>query len=302
MYINTVSIPSTHDGTPQQAVCFRAEGKARPLLVALHTWSYDYTQDVSAEYFRRCAERNWHCIFPDFRGPCRTPRACGSSESLADIQDAVDWAISHFSVDHRRIFLAGESGGGYMSLLAAGRLPTLWTAVSAWVPIFDLARWHAECAERGLEYSGELETVCGGAPGSGDDIDAEYRQRSPIDSLWRAHIIPVDINAGIHDGHGGALGGALGGAGSVPVGHSIRAFNELARAAGKTGASIPEEVIAKIEREEKIPEGFERRTIVDDAYNRRVHLRRENALARLTLFEGGHEILYDAAFAWFERF
>lgn len=298
MHIKTVSIPSTFDGMPQQAVFQPAEGKSRPLLVALHTWSYDHTQDVSTEYFRRCAERNWHCIFPDFRGPCRTPQACGSPESVKDLQDTVDWVMGHSSVDPRRIFLAGESGGGYMALLAAGRLPTLWTAVSAWVPIFDLARWHTECAERGLEYSAELEAVCGGVPGAHEDSDAQYRHRSPLESLWRAHIVPVDINAGIHDGHGGSFGGA----GSVPVGHSIRAFNELARAAEKPGAVIPEEIISRIEREEAVPEGYERRSIVDAVYGRRIHLRRENALARLTLFEGGHEILYDAAFSWFERF
>lgn len=295
---NTISIPSTFDGISQNIACFQAKGTIRPLLVALHTWSYDYTQDISAEYFRRCAERDWNCIFPDFRGPCRTPQACGSPAALSDIQDALNWAMEHFSVDPRRIFLAGESGGGYMSLLAAGRFPTLWTAVSAWVPIFDLARWHAESIERGLEYAAELETVCEGAPGVSAEVNAQYRLRSPLDSLWRAHIIPVDINAGIHDGHGGSFGGA----GSVPVGHSIRAFNELSRAAGKTGSVIPEEAITRIEKEETVPEEIENHSFVDTAYDREIHLRRENALARLTLFEGGHEIIYDAAFNWFERF
>jgi hypothetical protein len=185
-----------------------------------------------------------------------------------------------------------------MALLTAGTMPSLWTAVSAWVPISDLARWHRECKERGLEYSSELETICGGAPGSSFAVDREYRSRSPIDSLWRAHIVPVDINVGIHDGHGGKLGGE----GSVPVGQSIRAYNELVVAAGKDLETLPEEAIEYIEKNEKVPDWCDPGDTNDPAYDRRIHLRRTNALARLTLFEGGHEILCDTAFRWFDGF
>ena len=108
----------------------------------------------------------------------------------------------------------------------------------------------------------------------------------------------MDINAGIHDGHGGTMGGE----GSVPVGNSIRAYNELAKAGEKPDDIVPEEVIEHIEREEAVPGGYERRHTIDPAYNRIIHLRRTSGLSRLTIFEGGHEILYDAAFAWFEGF
>ena len=298
MQITDISIPSSFDGAEQHMMYCEASGKSRPLLVALHTWSYDYTQETSAEYFKRASSRDWHCIFPDFRGPNRTPLSCGSQAALRDIQDAVSWAMSHFSVDSRRIFLAGVSGGGHMALLTAANSPSAWTAVSAWVPISDLARWHRECTERGLEYAAELEAVCGGAPGTSKAVDSEYLCRSSINSLWRAHIIPLDINAGIHDGHGGKFGGA----GSVPVGQSIRAYNELVKASGGAKHIIPECVINHIEREEKVPEWFEKKVTEHSAYGRPVHLRRTYSLARLTLFEGGHEILYDASFTWFEGF
>jgi len=294
-----VSIPSSYDGNLQKIKYIEAPGGRRPLLVALHTWSYDYTQDdVSSEYFRRCAERGWHCIFPDFRGANDGPEACGSEAALNDIIDAVRWAQERFDVDPRRIFLVGASGGGHMALHAAGRFPSVWTAVSAWVPIVDLARWHRESVERGLGYAEDIERCCGGPPGSSPEVDEEYRKRSPITSLWRAHIVPVDINAGIHDGHGGKFGGR----GSVPVGHAVRAYNELVKAAGKPEEAVPEDAIGYIEREEKIPDGLGTETTEDPSYGRPVHLRRTCGLSRLTLFEGGHEILYDAAFAWFERF
>ena len=266
--------------------------------MALHTWSYDYTQDVSAEYFKRCRERDWHCIFPDFRGANNKPEACGSEAAIRDILDAVKWASDTFGIDHRRIFLAGVSGGGHMALHAASNAPSTWTAVSAWVPISDLARWHRESAERGLEYAQDIEKSCGGPPGISPEVDREYRNRSPITSLWRAHIIPVDINAGIHDGHGGTFGGE----GSVPVGQSIRAYNELVKAAGKPGEMIPEDVITIIERGEYVPDEVKSKNPLDTAYSREIHLRRICGLSRLTIFEGGHEILYDEAFRWFDGF
>ncbi|MDP2982633.1 MAG: hypothetical protein Q8O92_04810 [Candidatus Latescibacter sp.] len=73
MQTGKTAIPSTFDGAEQRMMYCEASGKSRPLLVALHTWSYDYTQETSAEYFKRAVSRDWHCIFPDFRGPNRTP-------------------------------------------------------------------------------------------------------------------------------------------------------------------------------------------------------------------------------------
>ena len=295
---NVVELNASFDGARQMVRYLRVQGKSRPLLVALHTWSYDYTQDVCEEYFTRCRERGWHCIFPDFRGANDKPEACGSEAALSDILDAVKWAVDEFDVDPRRIFLAGASGGGHMSLLAAGHAPSTWTAVSAWVPISDLARWYDETKERGLGYTEHLEKSCGGPPGTSPRIDGEYRMRSPLTALWRAHIIPMDINAGIHDGHGGTFGGS----GSVPVGQSIRAFNELVRAAGKSQDSLHDDIISFIEREERTPDGVPSESSFDSVYGREIPLRRTSGLTRLTVFEGGHEIIYDAAFEWFERF
>jgi len=301
MEIQLVKIPSSLDGAEQPVNYLRARGKNRPLLVALHTWSFDYTQPDAQEYFTRCFERDWNCIFPDFRGPNRTPPAGGSEAALRDIIDAVDWATENLSIDPRRIFLAGASGGGHMALLSAGTSPSRWTAVSAWVPITGLARWHRESLERTPKYAGDLEGVCGGPPGSSAEVDAEYEKRSPLTHIWRANIVPLDINAGIHDGHAGELGGELGGEGSVPVGHSIRAYNEVAGALRKSSEIIPEEVIDAIERDETVPTEYGE-PFDDPVYGRIIHLRRTTSMARLTLFEGGHEIIYDAVFAWFEGF
>ncbi len=294
----TITVTSSHDGASQPIRYVAATGKNRPLLVALHTWSFDFTQDTGDEYFARAAAYDWNCIFPNFRGPNRTPPACGSTAALADIRDAVNWAFERLPVDHRRVFLTGESGGGHMTLLAAGTMPSLWTAASAWVPISDLARWHRECTERSLPYAADMEAACGGAPGTSGAVDREYHARSPVSTLWRAHIIPMDINAGIHDGHGGSFGGA----GSVPVGQSVRAYNELVRASGKDLEAVPEDMIEQFEKKEAIPSWCDPGNTADPDYERPVLFRRKAGLARLTLFEGGHEVLRDTVFKWFARF
>ena len=64
----------------------------------------------------------------------------------------VDFAKKKTRIDKKRILLVGTSGGGYMSLLMAGRAPNLWAGVSAWVPISDLAAWHSETKKKGLKY------------------------------------------------------------------------------------------------------------------------------------------------------
>ena len=294
MKIKEKKIVSSHDMTSQPIRFYEAKGKNRPLFIALHTWAYDYTQDISTEFFSRCADRDWNCIFPNFRGINEKPEACASEAARADVLDAVSWASDEFKVDSRRYFLAGVSGGGFMSLVLAANYPSKWTAVSAWVPISDLARWYNETSTLGLHYAENLISICGGMPGISKETDEEYKKRSPIYDLWRAHIIPMDINAGIHDGHGGE--------GSVPVGHSIRAFNELAKASGNKSQIIDDSGIEYIERVIKIPDSLQSVNTIDDEYERKIHFRRVSSLSRLTIFEGGHEMLYDSAFKWFDKF
>ena len=283
--LHEVEIASSLDGEVGKAMWWHP-GKSEPvpLLVALHSWSADYKQKDSHEYAKRCALRGWAMIFPDFRGPNVRPIAAGSDAAVQDVVDAVAWAKKQTRIDARRVFLVGGSGGGYMSLLMAARHPKVWTAVSSWVPIADLAAWHGESKERKQRYAPNLEAVFGGPP---DAVRlAEYRRRSPLTTLARARGRAIDINAGIHDGH----------TGSVPVSHSLRAFNVLA-----PGKAIAEADIAHITSSEKLPEGWPRAT-PDATYPKPVLFRRESGKARVTLFEGGHEILFDPMFAWLDRF
>jgi poly(3-hydroxybutyrate) depolymerase len=233
-------------------------------------------------------ERGWIYLFPHFRGANRHPDACGSEKAQQDILDAVDWANERYPVDTRRIYLTGASGGGHMTMLMAGRHPNVWAAASAWVGISDLAAWHGRHAGDG--YGRMLRASCGGAPGDSPEVDEQYRQRSPLTHIHRAAGLPLDIAAGVHDGHSG----------SVPVRHSLDAFNAIAKAVG--AEPVTEGEIQQLSR----PNGRLDRPrpsdqVTDPSLGRKIYLRRTAGKSRVTIFEGGHERVVPAAVAWLER-
>lgn len=284
-----IEYPCPGDDSMQPARFFSPPGpEPVPLLVGLHTWSGDYRQRPIPRIEAHCAEAGWAYIHPHFRGPCWTPQATGSELVVGDILAAVAFVRQSRAVDARRIYLVGGSGGGYHALLMAGRAPEVWAGVSAWVPISDLAAWHRECRTVGSGYADHIEQSCGGAPGSSPAVDAELRRRSPLAWLAHARGLPLDINAGIHDGHRG----------SVPVSHSLRAFNAVALEADR----IAEADIAWMTAREEIPEPLRDPELRDPVYGDHPPLfRRHSGRARVTLFAGGHELVEAAASHWLRQ-
>ncbi len=259
----------------------------RPLLVALHSWSADLEQ-ANPELAELANQRGWIVLRPNFRGPNDRPQACGSELAQRDILDAVNWVGKRHRVDPDRVYLTGNSGGGHMTMLMVGKYPDVWAAASAWVGISDLAAWHDRHAT--ARYGEMLRQVCGGRPGDSQEVDRQYRQRSPLTHLHNAVAVPLDIAAGVHDGHRG----------SVPIRHSLDAFNVIATAAG--GATISPVEIAQLSRPEgRLDSPLASDRVTDPAWGRAIYLRRHAAAARVTIFEGGHEGIATAAVDWLER-
>lgn len=285
----TFSVPSTMDGQSQPCLFVPANAEEpRPLLVALHPWSQGFNTFAGMTHWQRAARvHNWHYLQPHFRGPNKNPDACASPHARQDVLDAVDYVIQQYTVDPQRIYLAGCSGGGHMALVMAAHAPERWAAVSAWCPITDLAAWHVECIAANLAYAQDLEAVCGGAPGASDAVNRQYRTRSPLFDLTHAAALPLDINAGLHDGH----------TGSVPVHHTLDVFNVIAEAQGEVKISADE--MAALAAEQTLRPPAEQ----DETYGRVIHLRRTAGSSRVTIFEGGHEgdALAETACQWLEK-
>jgi len=286
--VKEILYPCKIDGSRQEAQFLQATGNdPRPLVVCLHTWSADHRQETYRRFAELAEMKNWHMIFPKFRGPNWLREGCGSELVVSDLEDAVAYMKTAVSVDPARVYLTGGSGGGHCTLLMAGRRPDLWTAVSAWCPISDVALWHKQSRARKNEYADHIESACGGDPAKSEAALLEARKRSPLTWLTNAAgVLPVDIGTGIHDGH----------TGSVPVGQAIRAYNLLAAPQDR----ISEADIAFIEEKEQVPPH-----LADDgddpSYGRKIHLRKQSRSVRLTLFEGGHDMLPEPAFEWLGR-
>ena len=81
------------------------------------------------------------------------------------------------------------------------------------------------------------------------------------------------------------------------MGQAIRAFNQLAAPEDR----ISEADIAFIEAKEQVPDHLAAHED-DPAYGgRRIYLRKQSGRVRLTLFEGGHDMLPEPAFEWLGR-
>ena len=167
-----VQVKSTLDGTLQPCYFWAPEAaktKPVPLIVGLHTWSYDYKATSHYQTVLDYAKKNgWAMLGPNFRGPNKTPPACGGDPAVQDIVDAVNYAKAHVKIDPARVYIVGGSGGGHMTLLMLGRHPEIFAAGAAFCPITDLARWHADSLlkhpGRGKNYAKMLEMACGGTP------------------------------------------------------------------------------------------------------------------------------------------
>ena len=253
-----------------------------PLLVALHTWHGDYMERSSVPYARYAIENDWAFIHPHFRGPNIQPEATGSDLVIADILAAVDYARGRATVDPQRIYLIGASGGGHAALLVAARHPHIWAGVSAWVPVTNLEAWYAETLH--TRVPGDLESACGGPPGVSPEVDLEYRRRSPLTYLHPGLSIPIDLNTGIHED-------------LVPVSHALQAFNLLAAPQDR----LPEGEILYFARHALVPPRLVA-DYSDPAYGeRQVLFRRQSGKVRITVFDGGHEILYKTGLNWLAK-
>jgi len=281
--LKEISFTSSADQSEQPAMFYAPETDvAVPLVVALHTWSGNYKQGSHTAIEKMCVKNGWAYIHPDFRGPNKRPEATGSDLVVKDIVSAVEYAKETMRIDRSSIYLVGTSGGGYTALLMAGRHPEIWAGVSVWVPISDLKAWHAQG-----RYVGDLVKSCGGAPGDSDAVDKEYTLRSPLTYLKHAKGVTLHINAGINDGH----------TGSVPISHSLLAFNEVADPKDQ----LSEADIRFFVEHADVPPDL-KADISDPSYGSREPLfRRKSGNTTVTIFKGGHELVAPAAVAWIEE-
>lgn len=291
--LELIEVKSSLDQSLQPSLLWApesAKATPTPLFVFLHSWSGNYKQN-NVKWLKQAQQRGWIYLHPNFRGVNQQPEACGSRLARQDILDAIDYAIDHYQVDQSRIYLAGSSGGGHMTMLMVGHHPDRFSAASAWVGISNLADWYHFHVKDGKpqRYAQMILKSLTAKPGTSPEVDAQYRDRSPLYWIANATEVPLDLNAGVTDGK----------TGSVPFTHTLKAFNALAEK--NATPLITQDEMQQLWDQGKLNHSQPGDEARDETYGRSIHLRRKSNQARVTIFQGGHEGLPGPACEWLSQ-
>lgn len=288
-----VEIPSSTDGKIQKAFIYTSRSQQKkPLIVSLHTWSGDYTQEDPLA--REILARDWNYIHPDSRGANKTFESMGSNLVVSDIDDAIQFALKNTNADPEDVHIIGVSGGGMATLTAYMNLRYPVKSFSAWAPISDLEAWYWESVGRKQKYAADIINAL-----SKDSVlnKEEAIRRSPLYQKFPRKLRKgsrLFIYEGIHDGY----------TGSVPITHSINMYNrllseikykvfnseEISRKSATDKDMVSDEEIINLLTKRINPEGDKKKVI----FGRSIYLSREFENIQLTVFEGGHEQLPQA--------
>jgi acetyl esterase/lipase len=286
--IEDVSIASSVDDHQQPALWLPpGDDDPAPLLVVLHSWSTAYQQHQSIPFAQLAEQLGWAAVFPDFRGTFDREEAGGSDLAVQDVVDAIDWAGERADIDEDRVFVTGFSGGGMMTLLMAGRHPDRFAGAVAWVPVYDLIRFHAYSREHAPEatYPEEIETLCGGDPTEDEEAEAECLERSPVTHLGEAadRGLPIYLGHGIDDD-------------IVRPDVSLQAFNQLAHPDDR----VDQEAIDAVHEQElpaDLAGSVEAETHFAEA-DPEVRFARRSGPHTVVLFDGEHDMVYHPTIRW----
>ncbi len=211
-----VDIPSSLDNSKQKAYIFTATNKNRPLIVSLHTWSGDYSQDDPLAEFAKSQNINY--IHPNFRGPNWTTDACCSNKVIKDIDDAIQYMINTDKIDLSNITIVGTSGGAYTALCYYFKTKHQIKQFLSWAPLSDLEDWYIDSKIRESHYANDIYS-CTNSKDNILNIN-EAQKRSPLYYPLNKNTFrnsKLYIFAGIHDGY----------TGSIPITHSINMYNKI---------------------------------------------------------------------------
>lgn len=189
------------DGTPIQAWLSRPPTGSPPYPMVIHTHggpeavqAQEYLPDAQA-----WLDNGYAFLTVNYRGSTTFGKAFkeqiwgrpGSLE-VEDLIAARSWSVASGLADPKRVFLTGYSYGGYLTLLALGKAPSLWTGGMALAAISDWRQSHALSNPALRAYCEQL------FMGSPRDRPEAYATASPITYASR-YSAPILVIQGTND-------------------------------------------------------------------------------------------------------
>ena len=289
-FLKKDSIKSSLDSTTQVFYYSKStNNKPEPLIVQLHSWSFSADSLKTIELDIEASTKNYHYIFPDFRGVNNHPKACCSEFVISDIDESIDWALKNMNVDKKRIFVIGYSGGGFATLAMYMKSRHHIRSFSAWVPISDMVAWYGQSRDRKNQYAAQI-IKCTGESAIFDTLKAI--ERSPL--FWTTPLkkrkkTTMQIFAGIHDGY----------TGPIPISQSVNFYNKLLSDFKITDTSkyVKNEDLKFMLETQTFPYSDSNKKIGD----RTICYQKATKNFTLTIFEGGHEMLSKQALEYIEE-
>ena len=175
----------------------------RPTILILHGGPARHDMDAFCARVQAWVDHGFAAVLVNYRGSTGYGRAWrdalqqepgpGLSE-LEDLSIVRDRLIADGISDPRRIVLEGGSWGGYLTLLALGRQPAMWSLGIAVVPVAD---WAAAYEDEMEATRADDRALFGGTPAERPEY---YAERSPITFVSQIQA-PVLIVAGRNDPH-----------------------------------------------------------------------------------------------------
>jgi dipeptidyl aminopeptidase/acylaminoacyl peptidase len=167
-------------------------------IVYIHGGPTSQSMNSFNRFVQFAANHGYMVLAPNYRGSTGYGKEFQQANlfdmgggDLEDVLAGVDWIKQTGHLDPKKIAVMGGSYGGYLSMMAVTKAPTVW---AAGVPIVPFVNWFTEIEnEDPVLQQSDLATM-------GDPVKnkARYEERSPINYIDQIKA-PLLLLAGGHD-------------------------------------------------------------------------------------------------------
>jgi dipeptidyl aminopeptidase/acylaminoacyl peptidase len=173
--------------------------RPHPTIFQVHGGPASHDADAFSPRVQAWVDHGYAVVLVNYRGSSGYGRVWRDAlagnpgfTELADLARVHDWLLHAGIAEPHRIILAGQSWGGYLTLLGLGCQPERWALGIAGIPVADYI----------AAYEDEMESLKAMDralfQGTPSNIPEAYRARSPITYVERVRV-PVLILAGEND-------------------------------------------------------------------------------------------------------